>query len=211
MPPDRLVHVPPGRLPGWLHGFDERHGGASATLSSDEVTLEAADGARAVVTVPFLPWTPVGEPLEALLAHVARERQVGALLVRKGGYAVGRFTGARLTASKVDSTYVQGRTKAGGWSQQRYARRRDNQSAKAYAEAAEVVARLLVPHAGELDAVVTGGDAVAVTAVLAEPRLAALLPLVQPRTHAVPDPRLRVLTAFPEQFLAVEIALNALA
>ena len=211
MPPDRLVHVPPGRLPGWLRGFDERHGGAAATLSSDEVTLEAADGARAVVTVPFLPWTPVGEPLEALLAHVARERQVGALLVRKGGYAVGRFTGARLTASKVDSTYVQGRTKAGGWSQQRYARRRDNQSAKAYAEAAEVVARLLVPHAGELDAVVTGGDAVAVTAVLAEPRLAALLPLVQPRTHAVPDPRLRVLTAFPEQFLAVEIALNSLA
>lgn len=208
---DRLVRVPPERLPGWLRAFGERHGGYDATLSSDEVTLVAADGARAVVTVPFLPWTPAGEPVHALLAHVARDRRVGALLVRKGGYAVGRFAGTRLLASKVDSTYVQGRTKAGGWSQQRYARRRDNQSAKAYAETADVAARLLVPHAAELDAVVTGGDAPAVNAVLADPRLAPLLPLVQSRTHPVPDPRLRVLEAFPAQFLAVEITLNALA
>jgi len=209
--PERLVRVAPARLPGWLDGFARRHGAVASHLTSDAVTLDAADGARAVVTVPFLPWVPVGEPLDALLAHVARDREVGALLVRKGGYAVGRFTGARLVASKVDSTYVQGRTKAGGWSQQRYARRRDNQSARAYAETADVVARLLLPHAATLDALVTGGDRPAVTTVLADPRLAPLRPLLQPRTHPVPDPRLRVLEAFPEQFLAVEITLNALA
>jgi hypothetical protein len=208
---DRLVRVSPERLRGWVEGFAERHGGFQASLSSDEVTLAAADGARAVVALPFLPWTPVGEPVDALVAHVTRERRVGALLVRKGGYAVGHFAGVRLLASKVDSTYVQGRTKAGGWSQQRYARRRDNQSAKAYAETADVAARLLAPHAAELDAVVGGGDKAAVTAVLADPRLAALRPLLQPRVHAVPDPRLRVLEAFPEQFRAVEITLNALA
>ena len=106
---------------------------------------------------------------------------------------------------------MQGRTKAGGWSQQRYARRRDNQSAKAYAEAADVAARLLAPHAAALDAVVGGGDRAAVAAVLADPRLAALRPLLRPRVLPVPDPRLRVLEAFPAQFLAVEIALNALA
>ena len=211
MEPERVVHVAAGRLPRWIDGFAERHGAVEATLTSDEVTLEAPDGARAVVAVPFLPWTPAGEPVDALLAHVGRERQVGAVLVRKGGYAVGRFTGGRLLASKVDSTYVQGRTKAGGWSQQRYARRRDNQSAKAYAETADVAARLLLPHVDELEAVVTGGDAPAVTAVLADPRLAPLRPLVQPRTLPVPDPRLRILEAFPAQFLAVEITLNALA
>ena len=211
MTADRLVRVPPERLRGWLTGFAERHGTVDARLSSDEVTLTGADEAVAVVAVPFLPWTPAGEPLEALVAHVARQRRVGALLVRKGGYAVGRFDGDRLTASKVDSTYVQGRTKAGGWSQQRFARRRDNQSAKAYAEAADVAARLLAPHAVELDAVVGGGDQAAVTAVLADPRLLALRPLLQPRVHPVPDPRLRVLEAFPAQFRAVEIRLNALA
>jgi hypothetical protein len=208
---ERLVRVSPERLRGWVDGFAERHGGFEATLSSDEVTLAGADGARAVVGVPFLPWTAVGEPVEALVAHVTRNRRIGALLVRKGGYAVGRFAGVQLLASKVDSTYVQGRTKAGGWSQQRFARRRDNQSAKAYAETAGVAARLLAPHAADLDAVVGGGDKAAVLAVLADPRLAALRPLLQPRIHPVPDPRLRVLEAFPEQFRAVEITLNALA
>lgn len=211
MADDRVVRVAPERLRGWVAGFGKRHGGFDAALTSDEVTLSAADGAVAVVAVPFLPWTPAGEPVDALLEHVRRERHVGALLVRKGGYAVGRFEGDRLLASKVDSTYVQGRTKAGGWSQQRFARRRDNQSAKAYAETADVAARLLAPHADDLEALVGGGDQAAVTAVLADPRLAALRPLLQPRVHPVPDPRLRVLEAFPAQFRAVEIRLNALA
>ena len=211
MEPERVVHVAAGRLPRWIDGFAGRHGAVEATLTSDEVALQAPDGARAVVAVPFLPWTPAGEPVDALLAHVGRERQVGAVLVRKGGYAVGRFAGPRLLASKVDSTYVQGRTKAGGWSQQRFARRRANQSTKAYAEAAEVTTRLLAPYAGELEALVGGGDKAAVAAVLGDPRLTALRPLLQPRVHPVPDPRLRVLEAFPAQFLGVEIGLNPLA
>ena len=208
---DRVVSVARERLAGWTDGFGRRHGEVTAALTSDTVTLTAADGAVATIAVPFLPWSPAGEPVDALLAHVAQERTVGAVLVRLGGYAVGRFVGARLVASKVDSTYVQGRTKAGGWSQQRYARRRGNQAAKAYAETADVVARLLLPYAGALDAVVGGGDASGVTAVLADPRLASLRPLLQDRVHPVPDPRLRVLEAFPEQVLAVSITLNALA
>ncbi len=208
---DRVVHVSRERLPGWVDGFARRHGLVTAGLSSDAVTLTAADGAVAVIAVPFLPWSPVGEPVEALLAHVSRDRVVGAVLVRLGGYAVGRFVGARLVASKVDSTYVQGKTKAGGWSQQRYARRRGNQAAKAYGETADVAARLLLPYAVELDAVVGGGDVAGVSAVLADARLGPLRPLLQPRVHPVADPRLRVLQAFPEQFLAVDVSLNALA
>jgi len=211
VPSDRLVRVPPERLRGWVAGFGERHGGCRTDLSSEDVTLTAPDGARAVVRVPFLPWSPAGDPVDALLDHAGRDRHVGALLVRKGGYAVGRFAGTRLVASKVGSAYVQGRTKAGGWSQQRFARRRDNQSAKAYAETADVTARLLAPHTTMLDAVVAGGDRAAVAAVLDDPRLAALRPLLQPQVHPVPDPRLRVLEAFPDQFRAVEIHLNALA
>ena len=67
------------------------------------------------------------------------------MLVRRGGHAVGVFRGAELLASKVDSSYVQGTTKAGGWSQQRYARRRANQSRAAFADAATTAVRVLLP------------------------------------------------------------------
>lgn len=111
----------------------------------------------------------------------------------------------------MGSAYVQGRTKAGGWSQQRYARRRANQAREAYGEAADVVATLLLPRADDLAAVVGGGDAVGVRAVLGDPRLAPLQALLQPRVLPTADPRLRVLESFGDQLREVRITLNALA
>lgn len=192
--------MPAARLRFWLAGFAERHSGAHAVTAPDVVTLTGADGARAWVEVPFPPLD--GE----LCAHVERARRVGVLLVRRGGYAAGIFAGPELVASKVGSAYVQGATKAGGWSQQRYARRRANQSRAAFAEAADAAARILLGE--RLDAVVRGGDRGAVEAVLADPRLQPLRALVTGRLLAVPDPRLRVLQTAPEQFLAVRIALD---
>ena len=67
----------------------------------------------------------------------------GVLLVRKGGFAVARLAAERLVESKVGQRHVQGRTKAGGQSQQRFARRRDNQARQAYEAAADHAARIL--------------------------------------------------------------------
>ncbi|WP_269801634.1 acVLRF1 family peptidyl-tRNA hydrolase, partial [Desertihabitans aurantiacus] len=131
----RTVRVPRARLAGWVERFAARHGHLTPTADSATLLLPAADGAEAVLTVPFLPWTPGDDPLAALLDHVARDRTVGVLLARRGGHAAGVFVGEELVASKVGSGYVQGRTKAGGWSQQRYARRRANQAAKAVEDA----------------------------------------------------------------------------
>ncbi len=209
--PGRTVSIAATRLQPWVDNFRRRHGEIQITVDGDTVGLTAADGAEALIDVSFPPLTLTGPVLASLLRHVATERCVGALLIRKGGYGVGVFAGSRLVASKVGSSYVQGKTKAGGWSQQRYARRRDNQSRQAYDEAADEAARVLLPHLGDLVAVATGGDRPAVEAVLADPRLAALRPLVLPQVYAVPDPRLRVLQAFPELFLAVTIRLNDLA
>ena len=50
------------------------------------------------------------------------------MLIRRGGYAVGVARDGRLLRSKVGSRYVQSRTAAGGWSQQRFARRREGQA-----------------------------------------------------------------------------------
>ncbi len=175
------------------------------------VTLVGADGAKAWVEVPFGPLAgaPSSGPglVAALVAHAVAERRVGVLLVRRGGHAAGVFAGAQLVASKVGSSYVQGTTKAGGWSQQRYARRRANQATAAFADAADAAARVLGQDTA-LDALVAGGDRAAVQAVLTDRRLAHLGALVTGPWLAVPDPRLRILQATPEQFRAVRISLD---
>lgn len=186
------------RVERWIAGFTERHGETATVTSPSAVELTGADGARAWLEVPFPPLA--GD----LVAHVARRRRIGVLLVRRGGYAAGVFFGSELVASKVGSSYVQGTTKAGGWSQQRYARRRANQASAAFASAADGAAPVLGDAV--LDAFVAGGDRDAVRAVLTDRRLAHLEPTGPWLT--VPDPRLRVLAATPEQFRAVRISLD---
>jgi hypothetical protein len=185
----RWVTVSPERLPRWLAGFTERHGRTTTGYDDTTVTLTAADGARAWVEVPFPPLS--GD----LVAHVQRERTVGVLLVRLGGHAAGVFRGTTLVSSKVGSRQVHGRSAAGGWSQQRFARRREGQVAVALQSAADVAVRILL--AQPLDAVVIGGERTAVEAVLADRRLEPLRPLVTGRLLDVPDPRLAVLEKAP--------------
>lgn len=206
--------MPVARLPKWLDNFADRHGGLQTRLLPDpaapeQVVVSAADGSTVWIEVPFQPWQPSSSrPLTSLQLHLKQPRRIGVLLVRRGGYAAGVFEGAELVSSKVGSGYVQGATKAGGWSQQRFARRRANQARQAFAEAAEVAVRILLPEAGRLDALICGGDKAAVDVALSDPRLASLLPLRVPPFLAVPDPRLKVLQATPEQFLVVNLAIH---
>ncbi|MEV0234967.1 acVLRF1 family peptidyl-tRNA hydrolase [Nonomuraea sp. NPDC050786] len=202
----RWVTVPPERLHPWIDGFADRHGPFSASGDDRVVRLEAADGALAELHVPFPPMTPPGPPhVTRLVAHARAERRVGVFLVRLGGYAAGVFSGASLVASKVGSRLVQGRTAAGGWSQQRFARRRRNQAAQAYDDAVETAVRVLTPYLGELDGVVLGGDRRAVDALRDDRRLAPLLALEVEPFVVVPDPKLAVLRDTPATFRAVRV------
>jgi hypothetical protein len=205
----RHVTVPAERLARWLSGFADRHGETVAEADEDEVRLIGADAARAGLAVPFPP-LPEGaaDPRERLIAHASQARTVGVLLVRRRAHAVGVFDDSELVASKVDTSYVQATTKAGGWSQHRYARRRANQASAAFADAADTAARVLLPHVTRLDALVCGGDRTAVDAVLADPRLQPLAALRTEPWLTVPDPRLRVLQATPAQFRAIRIWLD---
>ncbi|HEY3001125.1 MAG TPA: acVLRF1 family peptidyl-tRNA hydrolase [Kribbellaceae bacterium] len=202
----KVVRVSPQRVLRWLEGFAARHGEASYEISAQAVVATAPDGSVARVVVPFPPLA--GDTLADLDEHVRRERRTAVLLVRRGGYGAGVFDGTELVASKVGSRHVQGTTKAGGWSQQRYARRRENQAREAFGAAADAAERVLVPYRDGLVALFCGGDRRAVDAVLADPRLSGLAELVRDPFLAVPDPRQRVLEKAGADALAVRIEVN---
>lgn len=207
------LSIPPQRLPRWLDGFAQRHGSPTIAVEPGHLTLSAPNGAEAEVE---LIWGPVGtgDPIGELLEQIARPRRLGALLIRKSSHAVGVFDGEALVASSIGRHYVQGRTKAGGWSQQRYARRRENQAERAYAKAADAARTVLLPVVDELDGVILGGDARALREVLDDAGLAPLARLTKrlpKRTLAVPDPNLRVLRSALPQFVAVPISVNDVA
>lgn len=202
----RTILLPRERLARWVAGFGERHGDTTWAAESGRVNGTAADGAEAQIMINAGPAVPGDQPT-SLLTQVSVDLDLGVLLVRKGGYAIGVARGGQVTDHTGGTSYVQSRTKAGGWSQQRYARRRGNQATRAYAKAAGDAARLLA-SAQALDRLVCGGDRVAIEAVLDDPRLTALRPRWDGRVFGVADPRWKVLQEFVPVALGVTIRLN---
>ena len=181
------VLVPATRLPRWVENFAARHGGTELGVREGALVGRAADGSHFTARPPFgASYDGAADPA-ALAAAVQPPTEWGVLLVRKGGFAVARLAGDEVAESKVGQRHVQGRTKAGGQSQQRFARRRDNQARQAYEAAADHAARIL----GATASVVVGGDHTAVEAVLSDPRLAHVRPTGP--WLPVPDPRRSVL------------------
>lgn len=197
------MDVDPERLPRWVAGFAERHGVPAQEVTADGLTLAAPDGATAELIPP--PGAEPAHDLDAFLVAAAAPRRLGLLLARKGAVAVGVAAGRELISHKIDRHYVQGRTAAGGWSQQRFARRRDNQAKAAAADGASIVARLLLPEVRSLAALVAGGDRQAVDAILAERALAPVAALRADRLLDVPEPRHAVLVDAVRQARAVRI------
>jgi hypothetical protein len=201
----RRLGVAPERLGRWLDGVAERHGAfTEARLDDGIVRVTCADSTTVALRAPF-DWTP-GPALLTSFTTAAREpRKAAVLLVRRGRWAVGVFDGGDLVVSKVDARQVQGRTAAGGWSQQRFARRRSNQTDAVVEHAVETAARVLLPHAGEVVALFTGGDRGLVDEVLADSRLRALAALRREPHLDVGDPTKAVLLETPKQFRAVDV------
>jgi Actinobacteria/chloroflexi VLRF1 release factor len=227
----RWVDVTPERFPGWVASFARRHGTIdqhsplTVTLTGENVTFTAPDGAVAECHPPFPPFRPAeddnskkpdaAEPMAAAIAaHAQRPRTVGVLLVRLGGYAAGVFTGFPpvLADAKTGSRLVHGRSAAGGWSQHRFARRREKQVNEALDAAARAAADVFGrwERAGnpQLDAVVLGGDKRAMAELREDPRLAPCVAIATDRFLTVPDPKRAVLEDAPRLFLAVRIRLT---
>jgi hypothetical protein len=197
--------VTPERLGRWLDGVGERHGAFADVHEVDGVVhVTCADTTALTLRAPF-DWTPEPALLTGFTAAARRPHRVAVLLVRRGRWAVGVFDGAELVVSKVDARQVQGRTAAGGTSQQRYARRRGNQADAVVSHAVETAVRVLLPHAGSVEALFTGGDRGLVDDVLTDPRLKPLAVLRREPALDVGEPTKAVLLETPNQFRAVDV------
>lgn len=182
----RVLEVDPERLDRWLAGFAERHGPYDATEERTPggvvVRAVARDGSRVVAT-PF-----AHDPL-------------GIVLVRRGGYAAGLALQGTLTSAKVGTRHVQSRTAAGGWSQQRFARRRGKQADELVDAVVGHARRILLGDdesprkdaSGIPRGLVVGGDRALVGEVLGAPALRALTGLPMRELYDLPDPKRDVL------------------
>ena len=192
-------------------------GGAAALAAAVDAGPDSATNSAS----PAAPTSPadVAAIAAAFAAHARRPRAVGVLLVRLGGYAAGVFTGypPALQDAKVGSRLVHGRSAAGGWSQHRFARRREKQASEALDAAADAAVLIFGKAAtvGKgatavkgLDAVVLGGDRRAVAELRDDPRLAPYFALAAERFLTVPDPKRAVLLETPKLFTAVRIRLT---
>ncbi len=165
--PERVVEVDAQRYPRWRERFEESN------------AARAEDGRQHVVAVERFEHDPLA-----------------LLLLRRGGYGVGVAVGPELVAHKVGTRYVQSRTKKGGWSQQRYARRRGNQADELVDAAADHASRVLatLPEGAKgVRGLVLGGDRALLAQLLEDPRLRPLRELPRRELPDLPDPRLSVL------------------
>lgn len=220
----RRLQIDSHRIARWVRGFADRHDGAQilavdgtgagpsvgedddgGARAEDLLTLAGGDGAIAQLSRwagahdPTRPEGPLNEQSAAAIGHWATPPEhLGLILVRRGGYALGLSHGRELLTHKSGTRYVQSRTAAGGWSQQRFARRRGNQASALVSTVAEHAIRLLIPApAGTAQhrpaALVLGGDRTLGAEVMAVSALADLADLPRRELPDLPDPRHAVL------------------
>src|SRR5690606_42003462 len=118
-----------------IYRFADRKDGVVQTeWSPRQVRVTGGNGVVATVPVPFEPLAVEpdtrydGLAVEMLVEHMDKPRRIGLVLVRLGAHSVGVAEAGRVVVSRTDRHLVHGRSAAGGWSQQRFARRRSGQA-----------------------------------------------------------------------------------
>ncbi|WP_026535624.1 acVLRF1 family peptidyl-tRNA hydrolase [Arthrobacter sp. H14] len=202
----RSTSVPPERLVGWLQRFEASHGEVAASRIDEGMVLISGDGTSAWIDLSEIQPSefmqneipPDGdEPIDATSAiadladAAAVDGKTGVILLRRGGYAIGVVEAGRLLVSKTGTRYVQSRTAAGGWSQQRFARRRANQARGLVETAGEQAVRVI--SGAEVHQLAYGGDKALCAELIQHRLMAPLVSLPRLPFLDVPDPRLQIL------------------
>ena len=225
MPSTHLVDVAPERLAGWVERFTASHGpvawavvgeddaaGAGAGAAGEAATaweLRAQDGSWARLRS----WQAVtGEGARGPAPGWGQPPRLLVVLVRRGGYAVAVVgDDGSLVRHKVGTRHVQSRTAAGGWSQQRFARRRGNQADALVEAVAGHTARVLGEAPVGVAGLVLGGDRALVEAVveaLPTDRAAQVRRLPRRGLWDLADPRRTVLDEAVRRGRAVRVQVH---
>ena len=183
-----LIREPAG--PAWMEALQNA---GSRVLRSDTGLAAFRIGEQGLAISPGFPLAVAGlfdgchtDPVRALLSG---EHTVGVALLRLGRYAIGIYRGRQLLVSKTDTRYVKGKHHAGGTSQRRFQRVRENQIHRLYAEASRVLTQQWRALEHELEYVALGGEAGTVNGFLREcDFLARLSPITLPRRLDVREP-----------------------
>lgn len=232
------VHVDPARLTSWVGGFLDRHGPARWGHDRGSVVVRAADGAVARLDALDPTGSEAVSSLRTLVGWPGPQPRLALVLLRRGRYAVGLADATDLVAHTAGSRYVQSRTAAGGWSQQRYQRRRRNQAEALVRHVADEVVRICsgagpagdrgggggarggrgAPSGvgapggsvslGGAEALVLGGDRGLVERVLEDPRLAAWRGLPRREAFGIPDPTHAILREELRRARAVRVTVH---
>jgi hypothetical protein len=164
------LYVKPGQLSSYLESIEHEYGNwlhemedlpASLAESETGLVLFWSDDSKYVLLPPFPidlnQFFPAWDA-SCLWALLDRKYLLGVVLLRLGGYSVGVFEGDRLLTSKTGTRFVKGRHRAGGQSQRRFARRREEQARWLFDKACSVVATQFAAYEKRLDYVFLGGD-----------------------------------------------------
>jgi hypothetical protein len=164
------LYVRPGQLSPYLESIGPEYGnwlqevkGLPASLAESETGLVLfwSDDRKYVLLPPFPvdlnQFFPAWDA-SYLRALLDRKYLLGVLLLRLGGYSVGVFEGDRLLTSKTGTRFVKGRHRAGGQSQRRFERRREEQTRELFDKACSVVTAKFADYEKRLDYVFLGGD-----------------------------------------------------
>lgn len=177
--PSRVAYVSAARISGWLSRFESAHGTTAQKPDTGLVRLTAADGATVELNSPWPVDHTAQLTFDELKESASQRKIILSVLIRKSSYAVSLSAGADVKAHKIGTRHIHSRTAAGGWSQKRYARRRENQSAEIIEAVARHVAEL---HDGESTAygahyLLLGGDKLLAAHVVEHDILRTLPPL----------------------------------
>jgi len=192
---------------GWLQEIE----GLPASLVESETGLVLfwSDDRRYVLLPPFpidLNQSFPAWDASHLRALLDRKYLLGVVLLRLGGYSVGVFEGERLLISKTGTRFVKARHKAGGRSQRRFARRREEQARELFDKACSVVTTKFADYEKRLDYVFLGGDRLTLLAFLKRCEyLRGLSDKTMGRILSVAKPRYEALRNAPSQIWKTQV------
>jgi hypothetical protein len=200
------LYVKPGQLSPCLEstarGYDnwlQEMRGLPASLVESETGLVLfwSDDAKYALLPPFpvdLNQSFPAWDTSYLRMLLDKKYLLGVVLLRLGGYSVGVFEGDRLLTSKTGTRFVKGRHRAGGQSQRRFERRREEQARELFDKACLVVAAKFADYEKRLDYVFLGGDRLTLRSFLkrceylqglADKTLGRVLSVAKPRYEAL--------------------------